>query len=532
MGKGKTTMVWYVAVWVACILFLAGLIAFSRPAEERLGFNGASNLELQLDDRGATWIFTAVLPEDFADSQCLLFRTNHTTVEISLDGQTVYTYRGNNLLPGKSPGTYWHVAPLPGDSQGRSLTIRVDSVYDDVYGNDVTFLYGSRGDCILSLVDSFLPVLVVNFIILIMGFIALFLATQMILKKEKRYITGFVCIGLFALTIAIWSMRQCGFLQFVVPNAEVGYYLDMFMLFLILAPMNLFIYSISQSRWKTGFLWITAVYLASLAGLTLLQLLWIMDIREMLPVLHLVIAFNGAYMFWALLREAEGSTLSRLRKPLYTLMVFGVLELSSYYIPMFGGISIFLPLGAMVFILMLIWQQVEGHFQSLLEEQKLAYYETLAHTDLLTGALNRNAYEGRLRELAAEHTAPYGAVLFDLNDLKHINDSYGHEKGDEAIRRCYELILTAFGDESGVYRIGGDEFVFIATQPTDLAAAAAAFDGLVARAQAERDYPFAVALGYAAFDPALDDSLQNTVKRSDEMMYRDKKRKKAAATIR
>lgn len=195
---------------------------------------------------------------------------------------------------------------------------------------------------------------------------------------------------------------------------------------------------------------------------------------------------------------------------------------------MFGGISIFLPLGAMVFILMLIWQEVERHYQGLLEEQKLLYYKTLANTDMLTGAASRNAYEDALKEFTSEGNGS-GAVLFDVNNLKTINDSFGHEQGDAAIKLCYDSILQVFGDCGKCYRIGGDEFVLLTFAGAEIERRIAAFDELIARNGAAVDFPFDVALGYAAFDALLDDSFQDTVKRSDVLMYQDKMRKKQNA---
>ena len=65
----------------------------------------------------------------------------------------------------------------------------------------------------------------------------------------------------------------------------------------------------------------------------------------------------------------------------------------------FRQTSVFLPLGTIVFIIMLVWIQVSQYYRAMLEEQKLAYLEKLANTDILTEALNRNAYEDTLRRL-------------------------------------------------------------------------------------------------------------------------------------
>ena len=52
-------------------------------------------------------------------------------------------------------------------------------------------------------------------------------------------------------------------------------------------------------------------------------------------------------------------------------------------------------------------------------------------------------------------------VLFDLDNLKVINDNFGHEKGDEALKLCYQCISQAFQNVKNCFRIGGDEFVAI-----------------------------------------------------------------------
>ena len=82
---------------------------------------------------------------------------------------------------------------------------------------------------------------------------------------------------------------------------------------------------------------------------------------------------------------------------------------------------------------------------------------------MLTEAMNRNAYENMIRYLDEQelelHTT--GVVLLDLDNLKEINDNFGHEKGDEALKLCYQCIRQAFPSEQNCFRIGGDEFAYI-----------------------------------------------------------------------
>lgn len=100
---------------------------------------------------------------------------------------------------------------------------------------------------------------------------------------------------------------------------------------------------------------------------------------------------------------------------------------------------------------------VIGYFTSNLLRRRDLFVRLneLSYHDQLTGALNRHALAEKYRALAAD---TIGVIYCDITGLKQINDSLGHEAGDQAICRCYELICRAVGDAL-VYRAGGDEFI-------------------------------------------------------------------------
>ncbi len=89
----------------------------------------------------------------------------------------------------------------------------------------------------------------------------------------------------------------------------------------------------------------------------------------------------------------------------------------------------------------------------------------LATTDPLTGLCNRRGFFEQAMQVR-ERTIPDGhlsAILLDIDNFKHINDSYGHEAGDEAIRAC---AMAARLDEAVAGRLGGDEFALLLEQRT------------------------------------------------------------------
>lgn len=110
------------------------------------------------------------------------------------------------------------------------------------------------------------------------------------------------------------------------------------------------------------------------------------------------------------------------------------------------------------------------------EKEKLLY---VSNTDALTGCLNRHAYETDINKLDLKKEWIY--ISLDLNSLKHINDTYGHDVGDEMICAAAACMTASFGEFGKVYRIGGDEFVVIVTQkPDELDAMTKHFDSSVA----------------------------------------------------
>lgn len=96
--------------------------------------------------------------------------------------------------------------------------------------------------------------------------------------------------------------------------------------------------------------------------------------------------------------------------------------------------------------------------------QNLSAARRMADIDPLTGAKNKNAYIQCEKKINAAiekgEQEPFAVAVFDINDLKKVNDLYGHKEGDACIRAACEKICTIF-NHSPVFRVGGDEFIAI-----------------------------------------------------------------------
>ena len=156
-----------------------------------------------------------------------------------------------------------------------------------------------------------------------------------------------------------------------------------------------------------------------------------------------------------------------------------------------------------------------------------------AYKDGLTGVKNKLAYLEALADLETELESgdlmEYGVVVFDVNGLKMINDTLGHEAGDEYIKSGCSIICKHF-DHSPVFRIGGDEFVAI-LKGSDYVNREALLESFRNRIiDNQGNGLVTLASGLAIYDASTDCSYNDVFKRADEAMYEQKRALKTALT--
>ena len=157
----------------------------------------------------------------------------------------------------------------------------------------------------------------------------------------------------------------------------------------------------------------------------------------------------------------------------------------------------------------------------------------LAIVDTLTGIRNKTGYDKEAEKLAqalSENSAQaFGLAMIDLNYLKYINDTFGHEKGNEALKALTRIVCTVFS-HSPVFRVGGDEFIAV-LRGQDLNNIEALKADFIAKTSGRIDQEpwktVSAAIGVAFYDPEVDKSVDDVLKRADKAMYAMKKDMKA-----
>lgn len=162
------------------------------------------------------------------------------------------------------------------------------------------------------------------------------------------------------------------------------------------------------------------------------------------------------------------------------------------------------------------------------QSRRLERTEALALCDALSGLYNRRGWDQLLKaeeSRCRRHGRSACVVSIDLDDLKTVNDTGGHEKGDELIRKAGNAVRQTIRTQDIAARVGGDEFVVLAVECD-----AAAMGALKARLEAGLTKEGIRASIGVALRTATSDLLR-TWREADEAMYQDKRERKSAGGV-
>ena len=160
------------------------------------------------------------------------------------------------------------------------------------------------------------------------------------------------------------------------------------------------------------------------------------------------------------------------------------------------------------------------------KDEQISEISKQAYQDSLTNVGSSSAFRREcemLDEEIEEDMAKFGLIIFDINNLKHVNDTCGHDRGNDYIKGCCKIICEHF-KHSPVFRIGGDEFAVVlrsrdyAEREELLRAVEEEFEIAYHNPDARPWERYSASAGIAVFTPG-DGSAHQVLKRADEQMY-------------
>jgi diguanylate cyclase (GGDEF)-like protein/PAS domain S-box-containing protein len=173
-----------------------------------------------------------------------------------------------------------------------------------------------------------------------------------------------------------------------------------------------------------------------------------------------------------------------------------------------------------------------GIIRDITEHKKLEEkLRTASIRDELTGLLNRRGFLSFSRkqlEIAKRNKRNFSILYMDLNEMKTINDTFGHKEGDQALIDTAMILRKTFRASDIISRIGGDEFTVLITEPTSSDIEKTINEHLqhnlvMHNKESKRSYDISLSMGITHFDPDHPSSIDELIDMADKLMYEHKK---------
>lgn len=487
--------------------------------------------EMKLVKKDSAYQYSMTLPQEDIDDKVIVYNTVHMYLEVQIDGRTVYELKPCEDSAIKTTGFCWNVVSLTANDAGKEIVFRVIPAYRDSRPKG-SFLYGTYQDIEYRIIMERGFRLVLAALIALAGIVMLFYGAFVVGKGEVA--ETIIQFAVFATMLGVWSVIETQVLDLFFPCNMVIVFLSHLMLMIMPIPFVMYVRQMYRNGKKK--LWSICCYIncAVIIMRLFLQITGLFDLRETLFLTHICLLMFVAVIVAMSIHEIVVNRFTRQNKLniicVLVILASTVLELGIYR---FSNKST--PLGSLGFLIYIVVMGVENVSKSrkMMEQARESeIYLKLAFTDELTGLYNRTAFEEDLggRVITDEVTQneiiqPTVIYMFDLNDLKKCNDTYGHDYGDKYIMMAASVLKKAFTDDDKCYRIGGDEFCAWSANVSakKIEEKLRLLEKLISE-QSSKEFvvKFSMAMGYAVYLPNEDSNLYSTLKRADAMMYERK----------
>ncbi len=491
----------------------------------------AVNMPMEMSFSGeGDYVLSCTLPEmcDVGTQPVMLFATNHMDIRVFMDGEEIYSHETFGKGMSKTPGNVYHMISLSSDYGGKALQI----VLRPLLGSSIVYtvdtpLVAPKGAIINHIFRSDMLSVIIICLILSFGIALFFLAHG--LRKISGWPRNLLYISAFAVIFAVYAFCETEVIHLFVSNSYVIYLLDFLTLALLPVPMLMLLKEYAKkSCWKYINIVLSLAFFNFFAQ-ALLNFFNILDLRQMLKATHLIdiLSIICVIGFIFFNRDKGHASVKRFGYSMLPIVIGAVLDLVMFYIPgLVTENSFFFQMGVLIFVIVQMRQVIMLYFDMYMKTIRGSIYEKMAYTDALTNIGNRAAFEQKLMQLSvawAQHM-PLWCITADINNLKVINDTYGHSAGDVAISQTARIFSECVAN---VYRTGGDEFVMFLynADETQVLDSMEQIHSLLESYNKANDIHLDVALGWDCLRPE-NDSVLDLYMRADQLMYDEKRKMK------
>ena len=480
---------------------------------------------------GTRYVWVRVyIPPDTGVDESLFFTTTDQALQIFLDGVSIYRYGDLNDQHG-SYGRKWHLVDLPAWAIGRHLIMQIHSDNIWVLGQFDRVRLDRAAHQIEDVFVYDFPY--ISGITALLVFILL-LGVYFFAETDLRDLYLRIIVVLFVFFVWMFSASSVVLLWFDWPVL----WLDVELVFSYLIPLsaNLLIYRVIDERYQKNVLQTSFAYGIILLLAVLLELsgqngLYLMRFF-FYPTLLVCGLMTGRWLWTC--HTAGNQRCRSLLIAFGTLTGLAVIDGMALQYRLFAWHTYYVPFGIYTiafFIVQLILERA-AHERYLTElsaslENEVSVVTKRMEVDPLTGVFNRNKFPTATRDfmrISLEIKEPLAVIMLDIDHFKHINDTYGHDVGDEVLVGFAQTISGFLDRRHILIRWGGEEFILLCLHYDGAEAEAFAntIREAVAAAQIHPSDRVTCSGGVAIWYGTEADTAERVLKRADTALYQSK----------
>ena len=457
------------------------------------------------------------------DSEVMLLQTHWKSYELLVDGTVIYG-------TGSRKEGLVHLFSLPA---GKTLTIQFQDGDERTAGaiKQSQIYIGNRSGMFMKIIKENLYAAVFSMFAFLFGVISVVFGFYMKSAWSKEICRSLKYLGVYILCAGIWVLTDSRLLLLMTQHTEVVEMISFLTFFSLPLPLLGFTRNLMPGRDRMFCIlqdldWVMLLFymVSYLSGVASITILILME--------HTLMAVTIIAVLWHGVREVRVTKNRKLFRVMSGYVFFSICSVIAFiffYQGSSSGYSISYVIGILGFVLMLVDAAGIAIYEQLQENANVAVYAKMAYLDQMTELGNRTAF---LRDKKEDegYKGRFAYIMVDANNLKKINDSQGHQKGDELIQKIAECIKVAVREVGRGYRIGGDEFA-ISLKNKSRQETVDCMKRIRKALEEENqisDIEISAAMGYAWTDQKVK-ALDRLLEEADTMMYANKRQMKVTA---
>ena len=488
------------------------------------------------------------------EGSSLCFRTASTDVKLYIDGKLILdTPYKHNPFAVDSSGSIWHFYKFNTSDIGKTLTIRIRPFYKDNSCYITNMFICDSGQYIYSIISENALFFIFSLLLIVVG-IVFFTSSILIASTQHISSNSLMYIGCFSMALGIYTATSTHLLELIFNNSQAIQTLACMSLYMILIPSMLFVDNILDLKPKKLIYFCQFVNILTFAIALSLQLIGIGDFHETLILSHIntAICIISVVILCIIKFTSQSANNNTQKENIKNEKINNqnnivrIIIFTSTFICICIDLFMFAngtntpglysSCNMIVIIIYLACISIDNLFSLSNTAEHAKFVKELAYKDGLTNIGNRTAYMEKIQHIQKniESYKTVGIIIFDVNNLKSINDSLGHITGDELIIDTANLIKQSFTEHCTLFRIGGDEFAVVIEAPNSEAiykVSVMQFNVNVHNHNMfyNKNYKVSIAHGSAFYRSNKSISLDEVIKMADKNMYENKQNMKNTA---